>query len=59
MKENKIKLEDISGIGPKLAAELDSMPYSLLSILKAIDTCQIKKLGPNKIKAIQEVLDKC
>ena len=45
------------GIGPKLATELDAMPYPLLSILKAIDTCQIKTLGPNKIKKIQEVLN--
>ena len=47
------------GIGPKLAKELDSMPYPLINILKAIDTCQIKTLGPKKIAAIQEVLHKC
>lgn len=45
------------GIGPKLAKELDSIPYSLLQILKAIDRCQIKKLGPKKIQGIQEVLN--
>jgi len=47
------------GIGPKLARELDAMPYPLISILNAIDTCQIDKLGPKKRKAIQEVLQKC
>lgn len=47
------------GIGPKLAKELADLPYPLISILKAIDTCQVKTLGPKKIKAIQEVLHKC
>jgi Fanconi anemia group M protein len=47
------------GIGPKLATELDSMPYPLISILNAIDTCQIEKLGPKKRKAINEVLNAC
>ena len=45
------------GIGPKIANELASMPYPLLSILKSIDTCQIKTLGPKKIKKVQEVLN--
>ena len=44
------------GIGPKLATELDGMPYPLINILNAIDKCQIKTLGPKKIKKIQEVL---
>jgi Fanconi anemia group M protein len=44
------------GIGSKLATELDAMPYSLISILNAIDTCQIEKLGPKKRKAIQDIL---
>lgn len=47
------------GIGPKLATELDKQPFALIEILKAIDKCQIEKLGPKKIKAIQEVLSKC
>jgi len=47
------------GIGPKLARELDAMPYPLIQILSAIDTCQIDKLGPKKRQAIQEVLNKC
>jgi Fanconi anemia group M protein len=47
------------GIGPKLAKALDEMPYPLIQILGAIDTCQIEKLGPKKIKAIQEVLNSC
>jgi hypothetical protein len=47
------------GIGPKLARELDAMPYPLIQILGAIDTCQIEKLGPKKRQAIQEVLNKC
>ena len=47
------------GIGPKLAKELDAMPYPLIQILGAIDKCQIKKLGPKKIESIQEVLNKC
>ena len=45
------------GVGPKLATELDAMPYPLISILKAIDTCQIKTLGQKKIAKIQEVLN--
>jgi Fanconi anemia group M protein len=47
------------GIGPKLAKSLDEMPYPLIQILGAINKCQIEKLGPKKIKAIQEVLSKC
>jgi Fanconi anemia group M protein len=47
------------GIGPKIATELDSMPYPLISILGAIDTCQIKTLGAAKRKKIQEVLNAC
>lgn len=45
------------GVGPKIANELANMPYPLISILKSIDTCQIKTLGPKKIKKIQEVLN--
>jgi ERCC4-type nuclease len=47
------------GIGPKLAKALDEMPYPLIQILGAIDTCQIDKLGPKKREAIREVLNKC
>ena len=47
------------GIGPKMAKELDSMPYPLIEILNAIDKCQIEKLGPKKRKAIQDVLQSC
>ncbi len=47
------------GIGPKLASELDKMQYPLINILNAIDKCQIKTLGPKKIKKVQEVLNKC
>ena len=45
------------GIGPKLATGLDNMPYSLLSILKAINTGEIGEIGPKKVKAIQQVLN--
>ncbi len=45
-----------SGIGPKLAKELDSMPYSLIQILRAIDRCEIEKLGPKKKETIQKTL---
>lgn len=45
------------GVGPKLAVELDKMPFPLIQILGAIDTCQIDKLGPKKRQAIQEVLN--
>ena len=48
-----------SGIGPKLAKELDAMPYPLISILKAIDQCEIDKLGPKKKEAIQKTLRWC
>jgi Fanconi anemia group M protein len=44
------------GIGPKLAKELDNMKFPLISILKAIDICEIEKLGPAKKKKIQDIL---
>jgi len=44
------------GVGPKLATELDKMPFSLLEILKAIDRCQVEKFGPAKKKKIQDIL---
>lgn len=47
---------EFPGIGPKLAKELDAMPFSLLEILKAIDKCQIEKFGPRKKQAIQDIL---
>lgn len=47
------------GIGPKLAKELDSKPYPLIEILKAINQCQVEGLGPIKIKNIKEVLQSC
>ena len=45
------------GVGPKLAVELDKMPFPLIQILGAIDSCQIDKLGPKKRQKIQEVLN--
>jgi len=45
-----------SGIGPKLATELDAMPFSLLEILSAIDKCKIDKLGKKKKESIQKTL---
>lgn len=50
-------LEAFPGVGPKLAAEINQKPYSLLEILKAINECQIQGLGPKKIKQIKEVLN--
>ena len=44
------------GIGPKLANDLASLNFPLIEILKAIETVNVDKLGPKKIKAIQEVL---
>lgn len=44
------------GIGPKLATELDKQPFPLIEILKAIDKCQIEKLGDIKKQKIQDIL---
>ena len=44
------------GVGPKLATELDKMPFSLIEILKAIDRCQVEKFGPAKKKKMQDIL---
>jgi ERCC4-type nuclease len=44
------------GIGPKLAVELDNMNFPLIAILKAIDKCEIDKLGPKKKQGIQDLL---
>jgi len=44
------------GIGPKLANDLASLEFPLIEILKAIESVNVDKLGPKKIKAIQEVL---
>ena len=44
------------GIGPKLANDLASLNFPLIEILKAIDKVNVDKLGPKKVKAIQEVL---
>lgn len=48
--------EAFPGVGPKLAKDLAAMPYSLISILKAIDQCQVDKFGPKKKKVIQDIL---
>lgn len=44
------------GIGPKLANDLASLNFPLLEILKNIESVNVDKLGPKKIKGIRRVL---